>query len=211
MRIAFLGYGKVGAPLADHLQRAGHDVVLAANEANPEGAAEVLARNPKLALAAAAEAVRDADVVVLAVPFPAVTDVLTPLAALLAGKVLVDVTNPVGPGLRHGLGSARSGSEMVAELVPGASVVKAFSVYGFEHLQDNSFPGSPMRPMMPIAGDDAAAKEVVAGLAADIGWEPLDVGGLAQALHLEHMTLLWITMVRAGGLSPHLAWAALRR
>ena len=65
--------------------------------------------------------------------------------------------------------------------------------------------------MMPIAGDDPAAKRVVGGLAADIGWEPLDVGGLPQALHLEHMTLLWITMVRAGGQPPHLVWAALRR
>jgi hypothetical protein len=51
----------------------------------------------------------------------------------------------------------------------------------------------------------------VARLIVQLGWEPLDVGGLLQALHLEHMTLLWIRMVRMGGQSPHLVWAALRR
>jgi hypothetical protein len=64
---------------------------------------------------------------------------------------------------------------------------------------------------MLFCGDDAAAKETVAGLIAQLGWEPLDVGGLAQALHLEHMTLLWVRMVRVHGHSPDLVWAALKR
>jgi hypothetical protein len=64
---------------------------------------------------------------------------------------------------------------------------------------------------MLFCGDDAAAKADVARLIADCGFEPVDVGGLVQALHLEHMTLLWVRMVRAQGHSPHLVWAALRR
>ena len=64
---------------------------------------------------------------------------------------------------------------------------------------------------MMFCGTDAAAKATVAGLIAQLGWEPLDVGGLEQALHLEHMTLLWIRMVRVNGASPHIVWAALRR
>lgn len=210
MRIAFLGHGHVGAPLADHVQRAGHDVVIARNEANPTSADAVLRRNPALQVAPASDAVAGADLVVLAVPFPAVEGVLAPLAGRLAGAVLVDATNPVGPGMSHGLGSARSGAQLVAEIVPGARVVKAFSVYGFENLEDNRFPAANVRPMMPIAGDDPAAKAIVAALADALGWEPLDVGGLAQALHLEHMTLLWVRMVRAGGHSPRLVWAALQ-
>lgn len=62
---------------------------------------------------------------------------------------------------------------------------------------------------MPLCGDDRDAKAVVSGLAADLGWQPLDVGGVEQALHLEHMTLLWVRMVRAGGHSPHVVRAAL--
>lgn len=78
-------------------------------------------------------------------------------------------------------------------------------------LQDPSFPGTGLRPAMLFCGDDAPAKDVVAPLIAALGFEPFDAGGLAQALHLEHMTLLWVRMVRAGGRSPHLAWGALAR
>ena len=64
---------------------------------------------------------------------------------------------------------------------------------------------------MPICGDSPVAKAIVAGLARDCGFEPVDVGSLAQAVHLEHMTLLWIRMVRIERLVPDLTWAALRR
>ena len=94
---------------------------------------------------------------------------------------------------------------------PGARVVKAFSIYGFENFEDNRFPAAGAPPAMFFCGDDAAAKGDVARLIADLGWDPLDVGGLDQALHLEHMTLLWVRMVRVHKASPHLVWAALRR
>ena len=211
MRIAFLGYGQVGAPIADHLQRLGHGVVVAARDPGAEGVRRLLARNPELEVAAPAAAVEGAEVVVLATPFQAAAEVLTPLAAALAGKILVDCTNPIGPGLTHGLGSRRSGTETIQALLPDTRVVKAFSVYGFENFEDASYPGYGVRPAMPLCGDDAAAKRVVAGLLAQLGWEPLDVGGAEQALHLEHMTLLWVRMVRVGGRPPGLVWAALTR
>jgi len=191
VRIVVIGAGKVGRSLADGLAGADHDVVVPAR--GQEGAA-----------------LPGAEAVVLAVPFPAVSEVLPALADGLAGIVVVDCTHPVGPGLSHGLSSAGSGSQVVQRLVPGASVVKAFSIYGWENLADNSFPG-PLRPLMMIAGDDTWATSTVAGLASDLGWDPLVVGGLDQALHLEHLTLLWIRMVRGQGRSPHLVWARLER
>jgi 8-hydroxy-5-deazaflavin:NADPH oxidoreductase len=54
-------------------------------------------------------------------------------------------------------------------------------------------------------------RKTVGALIAELGWDPLDVGGLEQALHLEHMTLLWVRMVRVNGAAPHMVWAALRR
>ena len=63
---------------------------------------------------------------------------------------------------------------------------------------------------MMFCGNDKAAKAKVATLLTELGWEPLDVGGAEQALHLEHMTLLWIRMVRVGGQSPRTVWAVLR-
>lgn len=64
---------------------------------------------------------------------------------------------------------------------------------------------------MPYSGNDPTAKTVVAGLIGELGWEPLDVGGTEQVLHLEHMALLWVKMVRRGGRSPDLVWAVLTR
>lgn len=211
MNIAFLGYGNVGAPLADHLQRAGHSVTLAAQEPFSESARKALGRNPELKAAPGREAVAGADVVFLATPFQANEAAIAGVAGELEGKILVDCTNPVGPGLTHGLGSVRSGSEMLQELAPKARVVKAFTIYGFENFEDNSYPGYGVRPVMMYCGADAGAKGVVGGLIGELGWEPLDVGGLEQALHLEHMTLLWIRMVRVSGQSANTVWARLGR
>jgi hypothetical protein len=211
MKVAFIGAGKVGAPLAKHLADAGHEVVLASTKDNSASLEDALARTPKLRAVALAEAVRASEVVFLATPFSANESVLRPIAGLLAGKVLVDCTNPVGPGLSHGLRSERSGSEFVQSLVPEARVVKAFSIYGFENFEEPRFPGYDVRPTMLFCGDDTRAKQLTFDLIYDCGFDPLDVGGLVQALHLEHMTLLWVRMVRAQGHSPHLVWAALRR
>jgi 8-hydroxy-5-deazaflavin:NADPH oxidoreductase len=120
-------------------------------------------------------------------------------------------TNPVGPGLSHGLKSTQSGSELVQAIVPKARVVKAFTIYGFENFEDPSYPAYTVKPAMLFCGDDVAAKARVGQLIGDCGFEPVDVGGIAQALHLEHMTLMWIRMVRGGGHSPNSVWAALRR
>ena len=211
MKIAFIGYGNVGAPLADRLQRLGHEITLAADDAASESVRKALGRNAALKVSPAKDAVRAATVVFLATPFQANEGILNGLAAELAGKVLIDCTNPVGPGLSHALASVRSGSESVQALAPGARVVKAFSIYGFENFEDSAYPAYNVRPAMLYCGNDAAAKSTAAGLIAELGWEPLDVGGLEQALHLEHMTLLWVRMVRMGGRSPNLVWAALRR
>jgi predicted dinucleotide-binding enzyme len=173
--------------------------------------AAALARSSRLTARPIADAVREAEVVVLATPFQANDAILRPLADALSGKILVDCTNPVGPGLTHGLRSERSGSEAVQALVPAARVVKAFSIYGFENLENASYPARDAKPAMLFCGDDAEAKTAVARLIIDVGFEPVDVGGLVQALHLEHMTLLWVRMIRAGRQSPDLVWAALRR
>jgi predicted dinucleotide-binding enzyme len=210
MKIAFLGAGNVGAPLAARLADAGHDVVLATDRPS-DSVSAALARTSRLSSGPVDAAVRAADVVFLCTPFSANEAVLRPIADALAGKVLVDCTNPVGRGLTHGLASERSGADVVQSLAPAAKVVKAFSVYGAENFEDTAYPGYGVKPAMFFCGDDADAKARVGPLIADLGFEPLDVGGRVQALHLEHLTLLWVRMVRAGGHSPGLVWGALRR
>jgi predicted dinucleotide-binding enzyme len=192
MNIAFIGYGNVGGALGKRLQELGHTVTRASREAP-------------------ADALRGSDVVFLATPFNVNESVLKPLASELAGKVLVDCTNPVGPGLTHGLGSTQSGTDMIQKLLPATKVVKAFTIYGFENFENNSYPAYNVKPVMMFCGNDSEAKNTIGTLIAELGWDPLDVGGIEQALHLEHMTLLWVRYVRVGRRSPNLVWAALKR
>jgi len=211
MNIAFIGYGNVGAPLADHLQRLGHDVTLAAKNPDSTKLKNAMAINSRLKVAPPRDAVKAADIVFLATPYQVNKDALTAVAEEIKGKIIVDCTNPIGADLSHGLNSTQSGSEAVQQLVPQSLVVKAFTIYGFENFENNAYPKYNVKPVMMYCGGNTQAKEVVAELITQLGWEPLDVGGLEQALHLEHMTLLWVRMVRVNGASPHTVWAMLKR
>jgi predicted dinucleotide-binding enzyme len=172
---------------------------------------KVQARNAQIQAAPIEQAVREADVVFLATPYGANASIIPELADALAGKIIVDCTNPVGEGLSHGLNSTQSGSEAVQTLAPKAKVVKAFTIYGFENFENNAYTDYNVKPVMMYCGDDADAKQTVSGLIDQLGWQPLDVGGLNQALHLEHMTLLWVRMVRMNGANPNMVWAMLTR
>lgn len=207
MKVAFIGIGKVGFALANRLQLAGYKVLIAHDNPESESVKKALERNGNLQVLGLQEAIDAADLIFLAVPFKVAESVLTPL--YFGQKTLVDCTNPVGPGISHGLESKISGSEKIAQWAGDAQVVKSYSIYGFENLEDSHFPGDK-RAVMLIAGDHSGGKKQVAQINDLLGFETLDVGGLAQALHLEHMTLLWVRMVRAQGHPPHFAWAYLR-
>ncbi len=212
MNITFIGVGNVGAPLADRLQKLGHTVTIAARDPNSQSVQAALSRNTSLEVKTPIAAVKSAEIVFLATPFAANEAALGEVSLALEGKILVDCTNPVGANLSHGLQSERSGAEVVQNLVPDAKVVKAFTIYGFENFEDNTYPGyGDLKPAMLIAGDDAIAKQSVATLCQELGWEPVDVGNLAMSLHLEHMTLLWIKMARVQGLGAGFVWAKLQR
>lgn len=211
MKIAFIGSGNVGAPLANHLQRLGHEVVVATDRPDSQSVQQLLHINPNIRVAAAKSAVAEAEVVFLATPFTANQEALSAVAEQLKGKIIVDCTNPVGANLSHGLNNVQSGSQQVQQIAADSYVIKAFSVYGFENFEDNAFPQYNVKPAMFFCGDHDASKQVVAQLIEEMGWDPLDVGGLEQSLHLEHMTLMWVRMVRLNGASPHMVWAALYR
>lgn len=210
MNVAFIGIGQVGGALAGNLLKAGHHVTIAARDVQSDSVRKARHAHPGLQALPAVDALRAAEVVFLATPYQANADALAGLD--LVGRVLVDCTNPVGPGLTHGLQSRTSGAEEVQRLASGAKVVKAFTTYGFENLQDCRYPGyGSLQPAMLIAGDDARAKATVGRLCEDLGWRSVDAGPLSSSLHLEHLTLLWIKMGRVQGKGPNFVWAMLQR
>lgn len=216
MRIAIIGAGNVGGALGGSWARAGHEVVFGVRE--PQSAktdALLAATGPNAAVATVPAAVRGAEVVALATPWTA-TPAAVQSAGDLTGKVLIDCTNPLkftpGVGLELALGFSESGAEQIASRAPGARVVKAFNTYGYENFADAAYPNaSGLRPLMFLAGDDPDAKRVVGGLAAEIGFEAFDAGGLRAARELEPLAMLWIRTAMAGERSAHFTWARLQR
>jgi 8-hydroxy-5-deazaflavin:NADPH oxidoreductase len=152
MNIAFIGIGNVGAPLADRLQQLGHTVTIAARDPQSRSVRDALDRNPNLVVRSPLEAVNEAEVVFLALPFNAIATTLSEVKDALLGKILIDCTNPVGANVSHGLESKISGGETVQQLIPQTSVVKAFTIYGFENLEDSQY-GS-VKVKLPYSTDE---------------------------------------------------------
>jgi hypothetical protein len=194
MRIAIIGTGNIGGTLGRRWA-ARHEVAFGTRR--PEDAkvqALVAAAGGSARAASAHEAAAFAEVVVLATPWSAALEAVRS-AGDLAGKVVVDCTNPVGPGLRHDLASG-SGAQTIAAEIPSARVVKAFNTAGYEVFADPRF-GTEAASLF-LCGDDPAAKDTVAGLARELGMEPVDCGPLGQARRLEELALLWISLAAQG-------------
>jgi predicted dinucleotide-binding enzyme len=183
MIIGFLGAGRMAQTLARGWVRAGHRIVLA-NSRGPESLADLVAELGPEAAAVTPAQLADADVIVLATQWSQTPNAVAGLGRL-AGKVVVDTTNNrVGPRPEDLLDlGGRTSSEVVADLVPGARLVKAFN-----HLPIPSL-GTLREHPEPLAlfhaGDDAAAKSVVAGLIRDLGGRPVDTGGLVDGGRLQ--------------------------
>ena len=190
MKIAIIGAGNVGQALASGWTSKGHQVIFGSRD--PDGAkaqAAVAATAGKATAQREQAAVQAAEVVVLAVPWDATETVVKGLGDL-AGKTLIDATNPIGPGFQLAVGKDTSGAELVQQWAPNARVVKAFNSTGAENMRNPLYNGEPTT--MFICGDDAAAKSVVKGLAEDLGFAVADTGGLATARYLEPLAMVWI-------------------
>ncbi len=209
MKIAIIGTGNVGQALGAGWAQKGHVVIFGSRHPNEEKVRRILdvvGGNARAALPEAA--VAEAEVVVLAVPGTAVLTTI-PTLGDLSGKILVDATNPIAPGLQLAVGQTTSGAEQVAALVPGAHVVKAFNTTGAENMANPIYHGEPIT--MFICGDEAAAKTAVTQLAQDLGFDVADVGGLDKARLLEPMALVWVSLAMPQGMGRHIAFKLVRR
>ena len=200
MKVAIIGAGNVGKALATSITRAGHEVTISAS--TPESARQTADAVGAQAAASNAAATRDAEVVILAIPFVgAGREVAQDIRASVAGKTVVDVTNPLKADYSGLATEGISAAEEFQKQLPEASVVKAFNTI-FASNQAN-----PSRDIDGyVAGDDAKAKQQVISLVESMGFAPVDVGPLSAARHLEGMAFINIGLNAANGWSWTSAW-----
>lgn len=201
MNIAIMGAGNVGGALGKLWAAKGHDIFFGVPD--PNGAktqALVKSIGVRARAGGVAEAAASAGIIVLATPWPATQDAVR-AAGDLAGKIVIDCTNPLAPDL-SGLvvGLTNSAGEEVARWAKGATVVKAFNTLGADNFGSPKF-GAEAASMF-ICGDDAAAKSTVGALAAELGFDVADVGPLTAARNLEPMAMLWIHLAFVQGWGP---------
>ncbi|WP_421935837.1 NADPH-dependent F420 reductase [Phenylobacterium sp.] len=209
MRIAIIGAGAVGGALARGWTRAGHDIVFGVSD--PSAAKHAALRAQGFAVASNREAAGAASAIALAVPWAAIEDAVASLGDV-AGKLILDATNPLafGPdGLSLAIGFTDSGGEQVQRLASGASVFKTMNQVGYRVM--DAATGYPTAPSMFVAGDDEGRKIDVMGLVADLGFEPLDCGGLRMARLLEPYAMVWINQVAVRGAPDTSAFALMHR
>lgn len=208
--IAILGgRGSVGAALARNLVQHGYSVRLAGrdHQATQELASKLGAKATAVSIQ---ELAQGAEVVVLAVPANAAVSAVEQ-AGGLAGKVVIDCTNPLtwDAGPVHAPPPEGSITAQLAARFPSARFVKAFNTFGAEFHDNAQVAGTSADLYM--AGDDAQAKGLVGELARALGFEPVDVGPLRNATHLESMAMLWIHLAMVGGHGRNIAFKLLRR
>jgi 8-hydroxy-5-deazaflavin:NADPH oxidoreductase len=208
VQIAIIGAGNVGNALGVGWLKAGHAVTFGVRDpktAPSDGP-------PGARYASVAIAARDAEAVVLAVPWPAVEEAVAS-AGDLHGKLLIDCTNPLrmgAGGLELEIGHTISGGERVAALASGASVFKTLNQTGFTNME-NARAFGPLPAAMYVAGDDTARKPAVLALVSDLGFEAIDAGPLTVARLLEPMAMLWIHMTLNRGAPLTQAFALAHR
>jgi len=184
-KIGIIGDGNVGSALARGLKRAGNEV-------------KAVGRDK----AGVRETASWAEVVILAMPFAAVDDVIATAGESLAGKTVIDATNALDGQMNLALGFNTSGAEELQRKAPKARVVKAFNTIFAQHMDSGRLGDTPLTTF--VAGDDAGAKKTTLDLARAIGFEPVDAGSLKNARLLEPLAYLNIQLGYVLGLGPRI-------
>ncbi len=207
--IAIIGPGNVGGDLGRTLARAGIRVVFGVR-AGKDAPALTAGSQGRITTATPADAARQADAIVLALPAAAVLDVARGLGEL-QGKIVIDANNPLRIDRGPVWNPPPEGSlaQALAAALPGARVLKGWNTFGHEFHADPRTAAGPVT--VPFAGDDAEAKQAAMELARKAGFAPVDCGPLRNAALLENLAVLWIHLAMAGGQGRAIAWQLIGR
>jgi len=163
-KIAIIGSGNVGKSLLKGITTAGYEVRMSTRE-------NLL------------EITSGADIVILAIPFSAIDEVIKNIGASLKDKIVIDVTNALTPEFQLALGFSTSGAEELQKKIPEAKVIKGFNTIFAQHMDSGKMKGKTLTAFS--AGDDELAKSKVLELQKSIGFDAVDAGPLANSRQLE--------------------------
>jgi hypothetical protein len=194
MKVGILGSGAVAETLAAGFLTHGHSVMLGTRR--PEKLAAWAAQHAPASVGTVADAAAFGELLVLAVKGTGALDALTAAgAANLAGKTVIDATNPIADAppvdgvLKYFTSLDESLLERLQQAFPDARLVKAFNSVGNACMVNPHFEGG--RPTMFICGNDEGAKATVAGVLDEFGWDAADMGRAAAARAIEPLCMLW--------------------
>jgi predicted dinucleotide-binding enzyme len=195
--IAVIGTGRVGGALGPRFAELGYPVIYGSRSPDGEKASELVARSPGSRAALPEDAALDAQIVVLAVPWKGIDATLDRLGPM-NGKIIIDITNAlqVNADRMMEMSVDTSAGEIIQQRLPAARVVKAFNAMGSHVMADPAAGDGPVT--VPLAGNDAAAKERVGALVEQLGFPSLDVGPIRHARHLEGMAVLYMVPYMSG-------------
>jgi predicted dinucleotide-binding enzyme len=179
MRIAVIGKGNIGGSLGSKWLAAGHDVVYGARDAIGDGPGGAPVRS-------IGDALKDADVIVLAVPGQVVQDVVKEQAAALAGKTVIDAVNRMGA-------PEFDSRAIIADAVPSARYVRAFNTLGWENFA-HPLPGANL-----FFAADPEARATAEELISAVGLEPAYLGDASATATVDLLFPLWFALVKQNG------------
>jgi len=188
MQCTIIGLGNIGATVARRLAAGNVDVIV--SERNLDKAQQFASMlGPRATAMPVGDAIKAADIVVLAIWFDAIKAMVTADRNAFSGKIVVDPSNPIAPDAKGGftktIAETQSAGMIIAGLLPhDAKLVKAFGTLGAQSLASGA-DGTPEPPVLFYATDDAEAGRAVAKLIVAAGFSPFDVGGIDQSIRIE--------------------------
>lgn len=206
MKIGIIGAGNIGGNLGAIWAKFGHEIVFGVRNPQSEKTQTLLSQiTGNVTAKTLKEAAEFGEIVVIAIHWGVLPEVLAEIGSLLAGKTVIDCTNRM---IQPAPGSAATAAEEIARLAPGAKVFKAFNTLGANNLKNLKFGDRAASTF--ICGDDVESKKIVTQLAQEIGFDVVDVGGLNTAHLIESLAKLWVQISR-NSTGREVAFTLLRR
>jgi predicted dinucleotide-binding enzyme len=201
VKIAVIGAGNIGGTLARKWRAAGHDVVLGARDPHKDELQQLVSELGNGAQATSIEdAVRGADAVLFAIPGGAMAATVQGLGDALNGKLVFDATNNIGAPVLNSVST-------IHQAAPQAAVYRAFNIYGFENFSEPTLNG--VQADLFFAGPDADQRAQAERLIADVGLNPVWLGGSDRAELVDQFMRIWFTFVFEQKKSRRLAFKLL--